>query len=155
MKQNGLISIAVIVAVVIGFWLVGSPQQERLRRFDERRVQDLQILQSEIINYWMNKNFLPNNLSALKDDIRGFIPPKDPQTRKDYDYNVGNSQNLIFELCAHFTLSNMNGTSEISAPKPFYSSDYYADQQNWRHDSGLVCFERKIDPDFYRPKQKF
>ena len=127
----------VALLVVVGFLIVGSPGQERLRRFDERRVQDLQTLQSEIINQWRLKEKLPNSLDALRDTIRGFVPPKDPATDASYEYAI--KAPLEFELCATFQTP---------------SASIVTDQQNWEHGAGRTCFNRVIDKDLYPPQPK-
>ncbi|MEK9183948.1 MAG: hypothetical protein AAB890_02650 [Patescibacteria group bacterium] len=136
----------VAMAAIFGFFIVGSPAEERLRRFDERRVQDLQIIQSEIVNYWANKDRLPRQLADLQDNIRGFITPKDPENSNDYGYEVRG--NLDFILCANFNTSNFQESA--NTPKPV--SDPYYQQSNWQHNSGNVCFDRNIDPQIYGPK---
>lgn len=145
----------VAVAIVAGFFIVGSPKEERLRRFDERRVQDLQNIQSEIINYWLSKEKLPENSGLLKDDIRGIAAPKDPETGAEYQYQVKGA--LSFSLCANFARPSLGVSQNI--PKLSYpvglpgQGGYYGDQ-NWKHDIGLVCFERTIDKDLYKPQPK-
>lgn len=143
----------VAVSVIAGFFIVGSPKEERLRRFDERRVNDLQFLQGEIINYWINKEKLPENLTLIKDDVRGVAAPKDPETGADYQYTVKGK--LIFSLCADFASPSLSVSENV--PKPAYPDGrYYGENPayggaNWQHGAGLVCFERTIDEDIYRP----
>ncbi len=141
-----LISLIIASAVIAGFFIVGSPQEQRLLKFDERRVQDLQLIQSELINYWANKEKLPNSLTDLRDDLRGFSMPKDPQTNDEYGYEVRGELN--FALCATFS----NSSPEISAPKPAYPEPIY--QESWQHQAGHACFERKIDPEIYGKPRK-
>lgn len=141
----------VAAAVVAGFFIVGSPQEERLRRFDERRVQDLQFLQSEIINYWINKGRLPENLSLLEDDIRGVRIPKDPETDTDYLYTVKGLES--FSLCANFAKTSLGQTA--GKPAPVYPIGRYYGRQNWEHKAGLICFERTIDKELYKQVQVF
>lgn len=136
------------ISVVSGFFIVGSPQKERLRRFDERRVSDLQFLQSEIINYWIKKEKLPENLGLLKDDIRGIQAPKDPETGADYGYEALGPES--FKLCANFILPNLRA-GEVGFPKPAYPDARFSGDNNWGHEAGLVCFERKIDKELYKP----
>lgn len=140
----------VAAAVIAGFFIVGSPQEERLRRFDERRTQDLQFLQSEIINYWVNKEELPAALDLLKDDIRGVSAPRDPETGAEYGYEVKGE--LAFSLCADFNLSNPEDISSSVPPKPIAPAGYYG-EANWNHQAGSVCFDRKIDKDIYKPRK--
>jgi hypothetical protein len=62
-----------------------------------------------------------------------------------------------FELCATFNLESegLLGASKAAPLEPYYSDPYYPYQQNWDHPSGRNCFERKIDPDFYKlPKER-
>lgn len=140
--------VIIAAAIVAGFFIVGSPFEERIRRFDDRRVQDLQNIQSEIINYWTSKESLPNTLSDIRDDIRGIVIPKDPETGGEYEYIIRG--NLTFALCA--TFSRASESMNSSTPKPV--RDPYYTGENWEHSEGRVCFERTIDPDIYRPKTK-
>ncbi|MBI4050599.1 MAG: hypothetical protein HY396_01340 [Candidatus Doudnabacteria bacterium] len=145
--------IIVAATVVAGFFIVGSPQEARLRGFDERKIQDLEFIQAEIVNYWQNKNVLPQNLAELNDDIRGIRIPKDPQTGADYGYKI--QESLSFALCASFNRPSYQ--KDISGPlsSRVYKTSYPASEpyfisQNWDHDAGEVCFERTIDKDLYR-----
>ncbi|MEK7192057.1 MAG: hypothetical protein AAB646_00885 [Patescibacteria group bacterium] len=140
------IIVIVATAVLAGFFIVGSPKEARLRRFDEQRVQNLQFLQSEIINYWVNKSKLPAALSNLEDNIRGVRIPTDPESGAAYEYKINN--NLSFALCANFARPNIG--LETGTPKPARFEPYYASEV-WDHGAGLVCFERTIDPEIYKP----
>lgn len=143
----GIIGI-VAASILAGFFVVGSPFEERVRRFDDKRLADLQFIQSEIINHWVSKEKLPANLSEIRDDIRGVSIPSDPETGGAYEYRVVN--NLTFSLCANFSRPSRNAASETT-PKPL-GDPYY--QENWMHGEGNHCFERTIDPDLYKPIEK-
>ncbi len=137
----------VTIAVVAGFFIVGSPREERLRRFDQQRVENLQFLQGELINYWMNKAKLPANLSLLKDDLRGIFIPTDPENNQAYSYKVLSP--LKFQLCANFNLPSLS-TAYTNERKSMPIDPYYAGQ-NWSHEAGQICFDRTIDKDYYKP----
>lgn len=143
------IIIAIVASsVVTGFFIVGSPQEERLRRFDEQRVGDLQFLQSEILNFWQAKGKLPTTLLEIRDDIRGISIPRDPQTGSDYAYITKGQE--VFELCAVFVRSSIN-SSEMGNPKPAIPrGEPFLGSHNWEHGAGEACFERTIDKDFYK-----
>lgn len=123
------------VAIFAGFFVAGSPQKERMRRFDDRRVSDLQTIQFEIANYWQAKSALPESLDQLRDDIRGFIPPSDPESGEPYNYRI--TGDMSFELCAAF-----------NRPLP---AQPFGFEENWLHDEGRTCFSRTIDPDRFPP----
>ena len=141
-----ILSIVVLASVVAGFFIIGTPAEQRDRRFDEERVGDLRVLQGEIINYWIQKEALPAGLSDLQDSISGFVPPEDPATDLPYEYYV--IEDLSFELCAVFETSSKDFGSGYKGEG--YVSPYESFQQNWEHEAERTCFERTIDPDFYK-----
>jgi hypothetical protein len=63
-----LASLLVTTAIVVGFMVVGSPAQQRLLRFDDRRIQDLQSIQGQVVTYWQQKEVLPKSLEDLKNN---------------------------------------------------------------------------------------
>jgi len=145
----------VAAAVTAGFFVAGTPQEERLRQFDERRVNDLQSIQWQIVNYWQSKERLPENLGVLRDDIGGYVPPRDPETGAEYDYAVNGP--LTFTLCASFALpsGSVNGKNyAVSRPVAPERVPTPASFDTWQHESGRACFERTIDKDLYPPRDK-
>lgn len=141
-----VVSVVVLVSIVMGFFIVGTPKDQRNRRFDEQRVNDLQITQNQVVEYWLKKNILPKNLIDLQDNISGFIVPNDPDTKMSYEYNV--TDKLSFELCANFTTSDAD--FGITAASKFTSPYDSAYGQNWNHNVGRTCFSRTIDPELYK-----
>ena len=71
--------VAVLLAIVAGFFIMGSPTQIRLYRFDTQKVSDLQNIQYQIVNFWQQKEKLPATLSEVADPISGNTIPVDPQ----------------------------------------------------------------------------
>ncbi len=139
----------VVIAVVFGFFIAGSPFRQRAYRMDEQRVQDLQTIQWQVVSFWQNKERLPASLDQLKDPISGFVPPQDPQTNAGYGYRVTGP--LAFSLCADFAASgSWKGNSAI--PQPVEAIPYRMD--SWQHEAGRVCFERTIDPEIYRAPKR-
>lgn len=149
-----IVSAVILASIVYGFFLIGLPSSQRARRFDEQRVSNLSVLQSEIINYWQQKNKLPERLDDLKSQISGFVPPNDPKTSMPYEYIIRGS--LTFSLCATFDTSNRYPDAGVELMKPEMTRSmpiydgYYPYQQNWSHDKGYACFERTIDPQLYK-----
>lgn len=144
----------VVLTIVAGFFIVGTPRQARLARFDAQRVSDLQNIQWQIVSYWQQKQKLPKSLSDLSDPISGFFAPLDPETRQDYEYKE--TAATSFQLCAIFNKESrktMNGSLERPYPTtPVAIKGERMD--NWQHGAGRVCFDRAIDPERYPPLQK-
>ncbi len=124
----------VCATIIVGFFVVGSPSEERAKQLDLRRINDLTNLQYQIINYWQAKEKLPDTLLALKDDLRGVAIPSDPETGSAYEYKIKGSNQ--FELCATFVRAGQG---------------YVTPSDEWKHDAGRTCFTRTIDKDLYPP----
>lgn len=142
-----LAGVIVIISIVGGFFIVGSPTVQRQRRFDDQRVNSLQMIQNEVVNYWQQKEKLPENLSDLTNSISGFVAPVDPETNASYVYKA--VAPLTFELCAVFSQASENDVlARDTRPQEVYVMDPY--KQNFSHGVGEVCFSRTIDPDLYK-----
>jgi len=142
-----IIAIA-LVTVIAGFFIIGSPKTERLRRFDDQRINDLDNIQWQIIEYWQRKEKLPETLDELTNEISGYQAPVDPQTGLPYWY-IKKEENS-FELCAEFNLGRDERGSSTRAriPKPLGAREL---DWNWEHTAGRTCFERTIDKELYPP----
>src|SRR3989344_6702670 len=141
-----------VVAIVAGFFIVGTPAAARLYRFDAQKVQDLQNIQSQVVQYWQQKQKLPARLSDLADSLSYNTLPADPQTGEQYIYKT--TGNLSFELCAGFSVVSRGSTqNNYTYPQPVMPASLGGKtiQDNWQHGMGNVCFERTIDPERYTP----
>ncbi len=150
--------IFVVALLVAGLFIAGTPAEQRRFRFDAQRVNDLQAIQAEIVQYWTSKAALPATMTELRDSISGFVAPTDPETKVEYGYRVLGEH--TFELCATF--------ATVSDPRDALSETTYAAKPvvydaagrplvsdvegSWQHGVGRTCFERTIDPERYRPQ---
>ncbi len=140
-------SVVVLGSVILSYFLFGSPAHQRLVRFDEQRVSDLQNIQSQVLSYWQQKEALPPALSDLTDSMSGFVPPIDPDTGSLYEYVVKGP--LSFELCAVFGVKSISDTVPQYYAMPSAGGKVPV-QENWSHEAGRKCFERTIDPAIYK-----
>lgn len=142
-------SLIVVLALIIGsFAVLGSPRTQRMKKYDSQRVSDLQNIQWQVLNFWQQKGKLPSTLVETNDPFSGSIPPVDPETGEAYVYEKTGT--LTFKICAEFALQN----DELQAgyqPKEFsrVSPVGIGEGDNWKHDAGLSCFNRTIDPERY------
>jgi len=111
-------------------------------------VNDLQNIQYQIVNFYQKKGVLPNSLDELKDPIAGFNIPLDPDTAVSYGYEK--VSDIGFKVCADFSLESDSqiDSKYMTRPMPV-SSEIFPVNENWRHNSGRQCFDRKIDKDLY------
>lgn len=145
----------IFVTIIAGFFIIGTPQEIRAQKQDAIRVQDLQNIQWQVVNYWQQKEKLPATLGELNDPISGSIIPVDPQTKEPYEYKTTGARS--FQLCATFANSgggNPGGRVIARPAEPFASGKGMGIEDNWQHDAGTVCFDRTIDPERYPPYSK-
>lgn len=148
---GGFASLAVIVAIVASFFIIGSPETARDLKHDDQKVADLQNIQWQLVNFWQYKQNLPASLEELRDPISGFVAPVDTQTGEAYRYERMSS--TTFKLCATFNAqsrSEMNAASSPMRPLPAIDSS----NENWIHSEGEVCFDRIVDSERYPPYKK-
>jgi len=142
-------SALLLISIVAGFVIAGTPAEQRRQRQDQQRVSDLQNIQSEVFAYYATKEALPATLDQLRSDVTGFVPPRDPETEQAYEYQA--SGDLSFELCATFGAEDTDGiTGGFEDPyngrvlTPIYPG---FDDTAWAHPIGRTCFDRTIDPE--------
>jgi len=136
-----IVSVVVLAGIVSGFFIVGTPAEQREKRFDEQRIRNLQNIQNQIINYWSKKGILPDSINNLEDEILRFELPVDPETKENYEYMVLGE--LEFQLCAEF-----NASTKERFEREIISKDRVP--YSWEHDAGRVCFERVVDPELHK-----
>lgn len=164
----GAAALLVLAAIIYSFAIMGSPMQQRKLRMDDKRVGDLQNLQYQVINYWQQKEKLPENLEALVSPLTGASLPTPPEMEKGEKYEYAVKSPTTFELCATFALPMPKGwqeyggrvygggwggpiMSEVAVPP---MGPGFGVNESWDHQAGRTCYERTIDPDLYPPFPK-
>lgn len=131
----GIISALVLFSIAYGFFIVGSPQTQRMRRFDQERSRHLQQIYYQVRNFWDTRYGFP----ATLEDIKKLDPfteiPHDPITDTAYEYRVLAENS--FELCANFSFP-----SQKLAHAPARDSIYPYDDidKALTHTEGKNCF---------------
>jgi hypothetical protein len=157
-----LASVIVLAGIIWSFMVIGSPISQRQQRLDQRRIDDLQSIQWQVISYWQQKQVLPTSLSELQNPLSGAIVPQDPEFQKGKTYEYGVDGVRAFHLCATFTLPMPVGYIPGNSGEPYPLKDRVAvpapiggtSAYSWDHQSGRTCYQRTIDPDLYPPFPK-
>lgn len=158
----GLIGLLLVIfASWCSFSIMGSPFTQRMLRLDDRRVNDLQNIQYQVINYWQQKEKLPTQLGELSNPMTGYSLPVDPEFEKGFTYEYIQKDKLKFELCATFAQPMPKGWREYGGgvvPMMYSVKEvssvaypYGGVNESWDHQIGRTCFERTIDKDIYPP----
>jgi hypothetical protein len=145
------VAILAVVTIAAGFFIVGTPAQARLARFDAQKINDLQNIQSQVVSYWQAKQKLPVVLNDLNNSLNYGPLPMDAQTGQPYGYQATGA--LSFKLCAVFNAqSRANQGATYAQPMAITpAGGKLSVPDNWQHAAGQVCFDRTIDPSFYPP----
>ena len=122
----GLVVAAVVIAVVSGLVLLGPPSEERTRRLDDRRVNDLRKITRATDLYWTRHGRLPASLDELSQEPGVTLNSRDPTTPEPYGYRALDA--ATYELCANF----QRGSAEESQGP---AKDF------WSHGAGRQCFQ--------------
>lgn len=134
-KTYGWVSCAIVlVALIWGIVITGSPMSARKQQFDERRVEDLRGIANEIsvIVYGNVPKGMPNSVpvnplpATLEDAARQAVFNKlnitDPETSTPYRYTVNDP--MHYQLCAVFNAMRDQ------------AYDIF-----WNHPAGQHCFD--------------
>ena len=120
-----LATVAVATGAAAGFWVLGTPGQQRLIMSDRQRLEDLNAIANTL--YWQNQDqeeyVLPDTLNP--DDQR-----QDPITQEPYGYSKVDES--LYQLCANFATDS--STHKLAN----------ANNENWQHPEGFHCFELEI-----------
>ena len=157
--------VLVLAMIIWSFSVMGSPATQRQLRLDDRRVNDLQSIQWQVINYWQQKERLPKTLEELNNPLSGSYLPVPPEFEKGEKYEYSTKGWMKFELCATFALPMPEGWREYGGVRPFYGMGGDSEaisypypgggvNESWDHEAGRTCFERTIDPDMFPPFSK-
>lgn len=117
--------LAVVVTLVAAFLVMRSPSEERMRRLDQRRVDELTTLQQAVEAYVRKHDRLPADLDAAADGFA--VSRNDPVTGQPYEYAVVDAR--TYRLCAVFETTAEGG---MATARLF----------QWAHGAGRHCFER-------------
>ena len=121
------IASAVVAATVIGaFVLLGSPGEQRTRRFDERRLADLRAASAAIDLHFPRHGTLPGSLDELPVELGPAPAARDPRTGAPYEYERLGADR--YRLCATFARESQQ---ERWGPERDF----------WAHGAGRQCFE--------------
>jgi len=120
----GILSVVVIIVVLVGFSLVGSPFSTRDKELDNIRHSHISSIKSDIDYHYRTKHKLPQSLKEIIDTSHY----KDPQTNQEYTYIIMSPTS--YKICAVFS---------TDTTKTSIQSDMYYVQYN--HKKGYDCLK--------------
>jgi hypothetical protein len=126
----GIATVAVFAAAAAGVYVLGPPSEERARRLDARRADDLRNLVGAVNVYWTRHKRLPASLQALRSEPIGDADRRDPGSGVPYEYRP--LAERAYEVCATFERD-----STVDLRPPFLGPDL------WAHRQGRQCFTQE------------
>ncbi|MEY4602246.1 MAG: hypothetical protein RL292_187 [Candidatus Parcubacteria bacterium] len=132
-----LATLLVVVAIIIGFVVIGSPKTQRLMKSDQAKVSDLQNLASQVRYFYDMSKTLPASFEELaQSNSYGGYSYVDAQTQVPYVYTIINP--TTFELCAEFNLDQSNKATGTIKTNPIQGDIWGV------HTQGLYCFRQIV-----------
>ncbi|MFA5888785.1 MAG: DUF5671 domain-containing protein [Candidatus Paceibacterota bacterium] len=128
--------LVILLSIVWGFSVLGSPRTQRLLKYDEQKVNDLASISNKINTYYSQKGDLPVVLADTGLDY--YVPEVDSQSQKPYEYTK--TGNTTYNICAEFNKASTEGNQRYKYPS--YLS-------TWQHPAGRYCFNKTINPNLY------
>ena len=126
-------SVVVAATIVAAIAVIGSPSRQRLLRMDERRVNDLEAIASQVQAYRNQHGSMPASLATLSAEP-GVRVPIDPASAQPYGYAALGGAD--YQLCARFDTDTADTTDPQTWPRA----------AAWVHGAGRQCFRRRADP---------
>lgn len=126
-KRSMIACIAVIaITFISGFFIIDSPAVSRQKNIDQQTVNNLQMIDSSIQNYFAESGKLPQKL----EDLQATKFSIGTQNIKSITYKVQGAD--TYNLCGDFQRSSF--------------ADAYLQNEtlvnDWRHEAGNFCFNR-------------
>jgi hypothetical protein len=119
-------TVTVVVVVVLGFRMLGSPASQRLVQSDLRAVQALANLAQQIQFRWQNsQKALPARLDTIPATAK-----QNPITHEAFVYRPKSAS--AYELCATFVTDTRGGEAADASNR--------WDPARWAHPKGSYCF---------------
>ncbi len=116
--------LSVVAAISAGLFAIGAPSEERARRLDATRIQDLSGISESAKVYFDRHQRLPASLEELSQEGGMGIAIRDPEGRP-YEYRVTGAN--TYEVCAVFR----RDSSERAGGRGSF----------WSHGPGRRCFQ--------------
>jgi hypothetical protein len=129
-RRTLVIVLVIVVALVVirGIMIIGSPSEERTRRMDSRRINDLQGVSRSIGVYHTRHQQVPVSLEELAREPGFASVARDPVTDRPYGYRMVDANS--YQLCGTFDRETADNRAE----------DF------WAHGVGEQCFTLNIKP---------
>ncbi len=134
---GAILGIIIVSSIAWGFAVLGSPRTQQLIKYDQQKVNDLQILNSEVQSYYQMKGSLPLTIAELS-AVQYSDTRTDMQSGKPYEYNLIGQSAKAYELCAEFNKASDEARAETSIAMYPYAPT------SWTHPAGRYCFQLAI-----------
>jgi len=132
----GVSALVILLSIVWGFSVLGSPKTQRLMKYDEQKVNDLMAIDGGVNNYYSTNGALPQKIEDFSSTY--YVSTIDSQTGEQYVYEK--TGDLNYKLCAMFNMASQDLNNTYSYPKI---------SGLWVHLAGEYCFERTVNPNSY------
>ncbi len=134
------VTLVVVVSLLWGLWIAGSPGRARVRALDGQREGDLASIANAIDLFWNQHEELPGSLEELRGTRGVYLTSiEDPASGERYEYLPTDAES--YELCARFDAASTE--EDVAAGLGAYP----ARSKFWQHGAGRACFSVAVQTD--------
>jgi len=138
----------ILISIVLGFVIIGSPKSQRLKRLDFEKINDIQQLQSSVVSFWQVNNKLPQGLEEVRGQY-GYFDMNQPDSSKPYEYSIVSPNS--FEICAEFNFDSGDQNNYNRSIMDVDIKYNYTTPSDWSYKEGRSCFTYVINEEIYKP----
>ncbi len=124
-------------AIVTGIIVAGSPSEERSRRLDDQRSENLMNIHSLVESYAQSHGQVPESLDEIDYQYQPRELSLDPETSVPLSYEVVTDKS--YEICAQFAAVGTE-TDQWGNKRPMISKLGGESTSFWKHDAGETCW---------------
>ncbi len=136
----------IVISIIWGFVVLGSPRTQRLYKYDTEKVNDLMNISYGVESFYGDKGVVPQSLAEIESSTYFYGSTKDSQTGVSYEYEKTGKN--TYNLCAEFN----KASPDVEEPDVYARPVGY---KTWAHPAGHYCFEETINPNLYSKPIKY
>jgi len=130
-----IVLVLILGSIVGTFLIIGSPSFQKDKRFDEKRLANLQWIEDDFRTYYTDYSEpLPEELSDVySEETMNYL--LDPESNTPIEYNKTGAN--TYELCTTFSTSSNDYAIKL---KRIYGDNAKNTVDPWAYDAGYKCF---------------
>lgn len=132
-----------LASIIAGFFIAGTPAEQRAKRLDDQRINLLMQIQNNVITFAQTRQALPVDQNEAETWSGNW--PVDPETSQAFVYTK--TSDITFQICATFATAETENIYQdyYNYPTMEKRLTQVVGGSSWTHTSGYYCFDRSVE----------